>query len=259
MWRWQGVIYIYIHKPPLIKWAYKQKVWEKVETAAFSPRLLQIGWPPEPIWKEFLLKWLPKGLSPQPSRGRGGGWQWASGLLVGHSCSMPFQGSIFKCKFWAFGLHSRALGYICWIPLVCFFKAFAALGRFWKIVLPCRRELKKQGSGVAETARKSHPICSWCWTCLRNPVFTENMQLLWKKCFQMEPKLEPKSALGGTSFTYFHPWVVKVAQLVPDGTQRLPRVPKDYQNGAKMLPKVMKTWPCRHLNNCDSPNGGAFL
>ena len=77
-----------------------------------------------------------------------------------------------------------------------------------------------------------------------------------KKCFQMEPKLEPKSALGGTSFTYFHPWVVKVAQLVPDGTQRLPRVPKDYQNGAKMLPKVMKTWPCRHLNNCDSPNGG---
>ena len=72
----------------------------------------------------------------------------------------------------------------------------------------------------------------------------------------MEPKLEPKSALGGTSFTYFHPWVVKVAQVVPDGTQRLPRVPKDYQNGAKMLPKVMKTWPCRHLNNCDSPNGG---
>ena len=72
----------YIYKPPLIKWACKHKLWEKLETAAFSPRLLQIGWPPGPIWKESLLKWLPKGHSPQTSRG--GKWQWACGLTVGH-------------------------------------------------------------------------------------------------------------------------------------------------------------------------------
>ena len=90
------------------------------------------------------------------------------------------------------------------------------------------------------------------------PSFHRKYATFVKKCFQMEPKLEPKSALGGNSFPYFHPWVVKVAQVVPDGTQRLPRVPKDYQNGAKMLSKVMKTWPCRHLNDCDSPNGGPF-
>ena len=71
-------------KPPLIKWACKHKLWEKLETAAFSPRLLQIGWPPGPIWKESLLKWLPKGHSPQISQG-GGRCKWAYGLIVGHS------------------------------------------------------------------------------------------------------------------------------------------------------------------------------
>ena len=55
----------------------------------------------------------------------------------------------------------------------------------------------------------------------------------------MEPKLEPKSALGGNSFPYFHPWVVKVAQLVPDGTQRLPRV---------RLPKWSQNAPQGHEN-----------
>ena len=57
----------------------------------------------------------------------------------------------------------------------------------------------------------------------------------------MEPKLEPKLALGGTSFPYFHPWVVKVAQVVPDGTQRRPK-------GAQRLPKWSQNAPQGHEN-----------
>ena len=59
-------------KSPLIRWRYKHKLWEKLETAAFSPKLLQFGWPPGPIWKGFFLKWSPKGHSPQSIRGGGG-------------------------------------------------------------------------------------------------------------------------------------------------------------------------------------------
>ena len=62
----------------------------------------------------------------------------------------------------------------------------------------------------------------------------------------MEPKLEPKSALGGNSFTYFHSWVVKVAQVVPDGTQRRPkgaqRLPKWSQNGPQGLQNMIFQW-----------------
>ena len=35
----------------------------------------------------------------------------------------------------------------------------------------------------------------------------------------MELKEEPKQLFGGTSFNLFHPWVDKVAQVVPKGAQ----------------------------------------
>jgi len=55
----------------------------------------------------------------------------------------------------------------------------------------------------------------------------------------MEPKSEPKLDLCEIQTTYFHPWVDKVAQLVP---KELHRVPKGYQNGAKMLSQVFEMW-----------------
>ena len=42
----------------------------------------------------------------------------------------------------------------------------------------------------------------------------------------MDPKLEPKSDLGGTWTTHFHPWVNMVAQVVPNGAQSGPKGPQ---------------------------------
>ena len=62
----------------------------------------------------------------------------------------------------------------------------------------------------------------------------------------MEPKLEPKLALVGTSFTYFHPWVFKAAQVVPDVIQRClkgaQRPLKWSQNGAQGLQNMIFQW-----------------
>ena len=40
----------------------------------------------------------------------------------------------------------------------------------------------------------------------------------------MEPKSEPKLDLCARQTTYFHPWVDKVAQVVPNGAQSGPKV-----------------------------------
>ena len=173
----------HIYKPPLIKWPYKHKLWENLETAAFNPKLLQIGWPPEPICKESLPKWPPEGHSPQPSQGGRGGWQWACGLIVGLSFWMPFLGCFFRCNFWAFGHYSEAFGHLFWITLGCFFVAFSYLSSFLKVELPCRRELKNQGPRVTEMAQKSSTNCSWLWACFGKPLFQENIPLRLEKWF----------------------------------------------------------------------------
>ena len=58
----------------------------------------------------------------------------------------------------------------------------------------------------------------------------------------MDTKLEPKLATWVTATTYFHPWVHKVAQVVPNGAQSgskgAQRLPKWSQNGTKMEPKL---------------------
>ena len=60
----------------------------------------------------------------------------------------------------------------------------------------------------------------------------------------MDTKLEPKLAMWVEGTSYFHPWVDKVAQVVPNGAQSgskgAQRLPKWNQKGAKMLPKVFK-------------------
>ena len=42
----------------------------------------------------------------------------------------------------------------------------------------------------------------------------------------MDPQLEPSSDSGGTLNPYFHPWVDKVAQVVPNGAQSGPKGPQ---------------------------------
>ena len=57
----------------------------------------------------------------------------------------------------------------------------------------------------------------------------------------MDTKLEPKLATWVDATPYFHPWVHKVAQVVPNGAQSgskgAQRLPKWSQNGTKMEPK----------------------
>ena len=205
--------------------------WEKLETAAFSPRLLQIGWPPGPIWKEFLLKLPPKGHSPQPSKVGGTG---VLAMSVWAHCWTLFLNAFlecfFRCSFWGFGLYFWGSG-LQFGPLwEFFFAVFSYLGSFLKIALPCRRELKNQGPGVTEIAYKSNNKYFQWWDCAGKPVLKEIMSFLWKNASKTEPKLEPKSDLGGTWTTYFHPWVNMVAQVVPNGAQ-------SGSKGAQRLPK----------------------
>ena len=102
------------HKPPLIKWAYMHKLWEKLETAAFSPKLLQIGWPPKRICKESLPKWPSEGHSPQPSQGGRGEvpmsvWAHCWALVLD-----AFFGMLFQMQF----LSLRTLFWSLWAPIL---------------------------------------------------------------------------------------------------------------------------------------------
>ena len=109
----EGPPHLYIYKPPLIKWPYKHKLWENLETAAFNPKLLQIGWPPEPICKESLPKWPPEGHSPQLSRGGGGVamsvWAHCWALVLD-----AFFGMLFQMQF----LSLRTLFWSLWAPIL---------------------------------------------------------------------------------------------------------------------------------------------
>ena len=68
----------------------------------------------------------------------------------------------------------------------------------------------------------------------------------------MEAKLEPKLALCAGRTTYFHPWVDKVAQVVPNGAQ-------SGSKGAKRVP----TWRPKCSQGCTNgsqnyDNGNIF-
>ena len=60
----------------------------------------------------------------------------------------------------------------------------------------------------------------------------------------MEARLEPKLAMWVHRTTYFHPWVDKVAQVVPNGAQSgskgAQRLPKWSQHGSKIRPKAFR-------------------
>ena len=54
----------------------------------------------------------------------------------------------------------------------------------------------------------------------------------------MDTKLEPKLAMWVDGTTYFHPWVHKVAQVVP---KWCPMAPKWFQ-GCPKAPKMKPKW-----------------
>ena len=143
-------------KPPLIKWPYGQKLWEKLETAAFCPRLMQIAWPWVPARRDLLLEMLPEVQSPQPSQGGGGGWQLLLGAVVGHS----FLIMVFKClptwHFLHFGLQFCSLWAIILSHFWHFFWAFSHTSDFLKIVFPCRRELDFHHPGISKMIQKAN-------------------------------------------------------------------------------------------------------
>ena len=168
---------------------------------------------------------------PLPSDTPGGGLPSMSAeahlgaLFLNVFFSMLFQMLFLRLRtqFWRFWASILA-------TLGDFLGAFGYLGSFLRIALPCRRELKNQGPGVTEIAQKSNKPCIWLWDCFGKQVFKEIIQFWYKSCSKRNPKLEPRSDLGGNWTPYFHPWVNMVAQVVPNGAQSgskgVQRVPK---------------------------------
>ena len=149
-------------------------------------------------------------------------------------CWTLFLNAFFWMLFQTLFLSLRTSFWSFWAPILehfgCFFLAFSYLGSFLKIVLPCRRELNIQGPGAIEIAQKTHKNYSWLWGCCGKPFFEEHIWFLWKSCSRMDTQLEPKLAMWVDGTTYFHPWVHKVAQVVPNGAQ-------SGSKGAQRLPK----------------------
>ena len=104
--------------------------------------------------------------------------------------------------------------------------AFGYLGSFLRIALPCRRELKNQGPGVTEIAQKSNNKCIWLWDCFGKSAFKEIIQSGLKNASNGTPNWTPKLAWCAGRTIYFHPWVNKVAQVVPNGAQSAPEGPQ---------------------------------
>ena len=86
-------------------------------------------------------------------------------------------------------------------------------------MITCRRELNNLDPGESEMHKNQTQIALDCGDAFGKPVSTVNMSQRLKNSFRMEPTLEPKAPIGGDSFTYFHPWVDKVAQVVPNGAK----------------------------------------
>ena len=169
---------------------------------------------------------------PLPSDTPGG----RGGPLNERGCSL--WGTLFECLF--FNAFSDALfeasDSILEVPGfnvghfgICF-AVFSYLGSFLKIALSCGRELKNQGPGVTEIGQKSNKTYIWLWNCFRKQVFKDTIQFWLKNCSKREPQLEPKLARRAVRTPYFHPWVDKVAQVVPNGAQ-------SGSKGAQRLPK----------------------
>ena len=128
-----------------------------------------------------------------------------------------------RTSFWRFWV--SILSHI-WV----LFRTFGHLSSFFKIALPCRRELKNQGPGVTEIAQKSNNKCIWLWDCFGKSVFKEIIQSGLKNASKGTPNWTPKLAWCAGRTPHFHPWVSMVAQVVPNGAQSgskgVQRVPK---------------------------------
>ena len=100
-----------------------------------------------------------------------------------------------------------------------------------KIVLPCRRELNIQGPGVIEIVKKNRIKTALdCGVVVGSHFWTKISAFYAKSDSQMDTEVEPKLPRWVDGTPDFHPWVHKVAQVVPNcaqsdskGAQRLPK------------------------------------
>ena len=134
-----------------------------------------------------------------------------------------FLNVFFSMLFQMLFLRLRTLFWRFWASILStlgsFLGAFGYLSSFLRIALPCGRELKNQGPGVIEIARKSNKPCIWLWDCFGKPVFKEIIQSGLKNAPKGSPNWTPKLAWCTARTPYFHPWVNMVAQVVPNGAQ----------------------------------------
>ena len=120
-----------LYKPPLIKWAYGQKLWEKLETAAFCPRLMQIAWPWVPARRDLLLEMLPEVQSPQPSQG-GGDVNYSLVPLLATLFWLWFSSVYPHGIFYTLAFNSVAFGLSFCLLFCTFSELSAAQVIFWK-------------------------------------------------------------------------------------------------------------------------------
>ena len=111
---------------------------------------------------------------------------------------------------------------------MCFFLVFNYLGTFSKIELPCRRQLENQGPGVTgmTLVLGYWKIVGVFW----EAVFQRNYATFVKNWLPKETPIGAQAGLGRGKTQSFHPWVIKVAQVMPKGAQSCSkagkRVPK---------------------------------
>ena len=180
---------------------------------------------------------------PLPSAVSGGGGESLMSAEV-HFGAL-FLSVFFSMLFQMLFLRLRTLFWRFWASILAtlggFFWVFSYLGSFLKIALPCRRELKNQGPGITEIAKKSNKKCIWLWDSFGKQVFEENINFGSKTAPKGTPNWTPKLAWCAGRTSYFHPWVNMVAQVVPNGAQsgskgaqRLPKWRKNAVQGFKM-------------------------
>ena len=163
--------------------------------------------------------------------------------------SMLFFRHLIRDHFLAFVFNSGGFGLLFWITFGSFLGTFHYLGHFLKIVLPCRRELKKQGPGVTTFVQKTNinRPCLWVW--FSKPHFVENVSNLSKMTPEWDPNWSSSPPWAVNGFIYFVYLFSPMGQGgCPSGAQWCPkwfkqRVPKGHQNGSKMIPRASKKGP----------------
>ena len=125
--------------------------------------------------------------------------------MVDHSFLLRFLRQSSGGYFWSFGLNPGGIWASIWVTFDTLFAPWRYLGLFWKSVLSCARELKKQGLRVPETAPKSNTSCSCMWYCFGNRLLRANMPQRFKKVSQKGSRNEAQVFLGRSLTVLFSP------------------------------------------------------